>query len=89
MAKTPDLIPDVDITEVITKSALVRSRIPGVEYVINPYTGCGHGCQYCYAVFMGKYSKQHQSAPWGKNTRPCAFRATGLSPRTRLQHGPF
>ena len=55
----------MDITEVTTKSALVRSRIPGVEYVINPYTGCGHGCRYCYAVFMGKYSKQHQNAPWG------------------------
>ena len=55
----------MDITEVTTKTALVRSRIPGVEYVINPYTGCGHGCRYCYAVFMGKYSKQHQHAPWG------------------------
>ncbi len=56
----------MDITEVTTKSALVRSRIPGVEYVINPYTGCGHGCRYCYAVFMGKYSKQHQDAKWGR-----------------------
>lgn len=53
------------MTEVSTKAALVRSRIPGVEYVINPYTGCGHGCRYCYAVFMGKYSKQHQHAAWG------------------------
>lgn len=55
----------MDITEVTTKSALVRSRIPGVEHVINPYTGCGHGCRYCYAVFMGKYSRQHRDAPWG------------------------
>ena len=55
----------MDIVEVTTKSALVRSRIPGVEYVINPYTGCGHGCRYCYAVFMRKYSRQHQDARWG------------------------
>ena len=55
----------MDITETTTKSALVRSRIPGVEYVINPYTGCGHGCAYCYAVFMRKYSRQHQDAQWG------------------------
>lgn len=55
----------MDITEVTTKSALVRSRIPSVEYVINPYTGCGHGCRYCYAVFMAKYSKHHPSAAWG------------------------
>ena len=40
------------VTEVTTKSALVRSRIPAVEHVINPYTGCGHGCRYCCAVFM-------------------------------------
>ena len=55
----------MDITEVTTKTALVRSRIPGVEYVINPYTGCGHGCRYCYAVFMRKYSRHHQNARWG------------------------
>ena len=55
----------MDIVEITTKSALVRSRIPSVEYVINPYTGCGHGCLYCYAVFMGKYSRQHQHSPWG------------------------
>jgi hypothetical protein len=55
----------MDLIEVITKSALVRSRIPGVQYVINPYTGCGHGCRYCYAVFMRKYSKHHQAAAWG------------------------
>jgi DNA repair photolyase len=55
----------MDITEVTTKTALVRSRIPGVSYVVNPYTGCGHGCRYCYAVFMRKYSQQHKHARWG------------------------
>jgi DNA repair photolyase len=64
MRHDPDM-PPVDITETTTKSALVRSRIPGVEYVLNPYTGCAHGCRYCYAVFMGKYSKTHQEAAWG------------------------
>jgi DNA repair photolyase len=55
----------MDLTEITTRTALVRSRIPGVEYVINPYLGCGHGCRYCYAVFMGKYARQHRGAPWG------------------------
>jgi len=55
----------MDIVEVTAKSALVRSRIPGVEYVINPYTGCGHGCRYCYAVFMRQYSREHKNAAWG------------------------
>ncbi len=56
----------MDITEITTKSALVRSRIPGVDFVINPYLGCGHGCRYCYAVFMRKYSHGHANAPWGE-----------------------
>jgi DNA repair photolyase len=43
----------------------VQSGIPGVRYVINPYIGCAHGCRYCYAVFMTRHSKQHQSAAWG------------------------
>ena len=55
----------MDIKEILVKSALVRSRIPGVEYVINPYLGCAHGCRYCYAVFMRKYSRNHATAPWG------------------------
>ncbi len=55
----------MNISEITTKSALVRSRIPGVSYVINPYIGCGHACRYCYAVFMRKYSRHNQRTPWG------------------------
>jgi DNA repair photolyase len=55
----------MDIDEIQTKSALVKSRIPGVDYVINPYIVCGHICRYCYAVFMRKYSRQHKNAAWG------------------------
>ena len=35
-----------------------------MDYVINPYLGCEHGCRYCYAVFMRKYS-HHPKSPWG------------------------
>jgi len=55
----------MDVCEINTKSALVSSRIPGVDYVINPYLGCAHGCRYCYAVFMRKYSHHHRTSPWG------------------------
>ncbi|MDI6855037.1 MAG: radical SAM protein [Deltaproteobacteria bacterium] len=55
----------MDITEITSKTALVRSRIPGVDYVINPFLGCAHGCLYCYAVFMRKYSRRHRAAAWG------------------------
>ncbi|HDL63949.1 MAG TPA: radical SAM protein [Proteobacteria bacterium] len=54
------------ITEISTKSALVRSRIPGVRFVINPYLGCGHGCRYCYATFMRQYSHFNRNSRWGE-----------------------
>ena len=55
----------MDVIEIEAKSALVRSKIPGVSHVINPYLGCSHGCRYCYAVFMRKYSRAHAQARWG------------------------
>jgi DNA repair photolyase len=55
----------MDITEITVKAALVRSKIAGVDYVINPYLGCVHGCRYCYAVFMRRYSRHHSAAAWG------------------------
>ncbi len=55
----------MDVVEIQTKSALVRSGIPGVGSVINPYLGCGHGCRYCYAVFMRRHSRLHAHAAWG------------------------
>jgi DNA repair photolyase len=55
----------MDVTEITSKTALVRSKILGVDYVINPFLGCAHGCRYCYAVFMRKYSRQHRAAAWG------------------------
>ena len=55
----------MDIVEIRAKTALTKSKISGVEYVINPYIGCGHGCRYCYAAFMGKWSRHHAKSAWG------------------------
>jgi DNA repair photolyase len=55
----------MDVTEITARTILTRSRIPGVDYVINPYLGCGHGCRYCYAAFMRRYARHHPGAPWG------------------------
>lgn len=52
------------VSEVLCKSALVKSRIYGVDYAVNPYTGCEHNCVYCYATFMKKYSNHKE--PWGE-----------------------
>ncbi len=52
------------ITECACKSAIVKSKIYGVDYAINPYTGCEHACVYCYATFMKKYTNHIE--PWGE-----------------------
>lgn len=51
------------IREIRCRSILNRSRIPGLDYAINPYLGCQHGCIYCYSDFMGRFHP-HQEA-WG------------------------
>ncbi len=51
------------IQETTCKTALVRSRIRALDYAVNPYVGCVHGCVYCYATFMARYSGHSES--WG------------------------
>ncbi|UCB53660.1 MAG: radical SAM protein [Candidatus Zixiibacteriota bacterium] len=52
------------IAEVECKNALVKSRIEGLDYALNPYTGCQHACVYCYAEFMKKYTNHKED--WGE-----------------------
>lgn len=47
------------------KSIIVRSNIPEIDFVINPYTGCQHGCIYCYAEFMKRFTN-HKGEQWGE-----------------------
>lgn len=51
------------ISEIQAKSILQHSGLPGVAYVVNPYTGCRFGCKYCYAYFVGRF--RHPSEEWG------------------------
>lgn len=34
------------------KDYITKSNLPASDYVINPYIGCPHACEYCYACFM-------------------------------------
>lgn len=52
------------INEILCKSILSRSGIYSVDYSINPYIGCQHGCRYCYATFMRKYTSHNE--PWAE-----------------------
>lgn len=36
------------VQEIECKSALSTSKLPGIEYSLNPYRGCQHQCAYCY-----------------------------------------
>jgi DNA repair photolyase len=53
----------VIIREIECKSILTKSGIEGVDYGINPYVGCGHGCVYCYAIFMKRFTGHKEE--WG------------------------
>lgn len=45
------------------KTLLLKSKIPGFDYTINPYVGCPHKCVYCYAEYMRKLSGHAEE--WG------------------------
>jgi len=51
------------LKEIRASSILNRSAISGIDYAINPYTGCLHGCIYCYADFMRRFTGHRE--PWG------------------------
>lgn len=51
------------IQEVNVKSILSKSNLPVCEYSVNPYVGCTHGCKYCYASFMKRFTGHPE--PWG------------------------
>ncbi|MFW9786606.1 MAG: radical SAM protein [Candidatus Thorarchaeota archaeon] len=53
------------VNRVSAKSIITKSRIPGIDFVINPYIGCQHGCIYCYAEFMKRFTN-HSGDQWGE-----------------------
>jgi len=53
----------VRVGKIECKTLMGRSGIEDVDYAINPYLGCQHGCVYCYARFMGR--RGHLGEPWG------------------------
>lgn len=54
----------VKIKEKLCRTILSPSKLPGCDYVINPYIGCLHNCVWCYARFMKRYTG-HDNEEWG------------------------
>ena len=52
------------IKEVTVNDYLTLSKLPASDYVINPYVGCPHGCKYCYASFMKRFTNHKEK--WGE-----------------------
>ena len=50
------------VKEVYVKNILSKSKV--FDYTINPYIGCEHGCAYCYARFMKRFTGHNEK--WGE-----------------------
>lgn len=54
---------EILIKTVQTKNIMTKSNLPVGGYSVNPYIGCTHGCKYCYASFMKRFTGHNE--PWG------------------------
>jgi DNA repair photolyase len=52
----------IKIKKVLTNNYIFKTKIPDVDYVINPYIGCMYKCIYCYAEFMKTFA--NHTKPW-------------------------
>lgn len=52
------IVKEINVNDYVTKS-----NLPASDYVINPYVGCPHGCKYCYASFMKRFTGHKED--WG------------------------
>jgi len=50
------------VKELTCKTALSPSKLPGLDYALNPYSGCGHQCTYCYVPTVLHLPRQ----TWGE-----------------------
>lgn len=50
------------VSFVKAKTVLTKTKLPGCDWVVNPYNGCLFGCMYCYAAQIGRW--KHPDEEW-------------------------
>ena len=55
---------DKSVQLVKCKTALSKSGLGDVDYALNPYRGCSHGCLYCYAPDVTRCEKGEEWGSW-------------------------
>ncbi len=56
--------------EIYCKTALSKSKIPGIDYALNPYIGCEHACIYCYVPSLLNIDRKEWIKPKVKKNIP-------------------
>ncbi|MDO5565747.1 MAG: radical SAM protein, partial [Planctomycetia bacterium] len=51
--------------EIESRHIISKSNLGGPSWTVNPYIGCLHGCVYCYACFMRRFTG-HLADQWGE-----------------------
>lgn len=51
------------VRKIEAKGVITKTDIPVCDYAVNPYVGCTHGCKYCYASFMKRFTGHPEE--WG------------------------
>lgn len=54
------MIPKINLIK--AKTILIKTNLPGSDWVINPYNGCLFGCMYCYAAQIARW--KHPNEEW-------------------------
>ena len=52
------------VNEIEVYRYITKSKIKGIDFVINPYIGCPNGCLYCYAKFLNNFNGHKEK--WGE-----------------------
>lgn len=55
---------EMTVREIQVKDVVTKSNLPVCDHSLNPYIGCEHGCKYCYACFMKRFTGHLE--PWGE-----------------------